>query len=154
MLNESDKDFVTNISLFQNLSNIQFEKLFSFLTTISHSSGATLFKQGDDADCLYIVRDGLVELYYTNTMVENGDQLLCTKESNNFFGEFSLLHAGKRLTTAVVADNSFLIILYRKDFEKLADEDPQIGYYIIKEISKRFFKPFTDNTDFFFKALL
>lgn len=53
---------VRRLSVFANISDEEFEKFKERIELVDFESGETIFEEGDDSDCLYIIRSGLVKV--------------------------------------------------------------------------------------------
>ncbi|MFC1848774.1 Crp/Fnr family transcriptional regulator [candidate division CSSED10-310 bacterium] len=153
MISEPDFVFLSKIPLFRELDDDQIGKLSARLIATVQTKGTTLFKQGDVALSLFIIRKGSVNIQRTEATSEEKDIQLCQLTTGDVFGEFSLLNTGHRLTTAVVHESSALFELTRQDFVSLVNEDPWFGNFVIKAIARRLLAPFQQHADLFFKAL-
>ena len=76
------------------------------------ASGATVVREGDAGDALYIIVEGSVE-------VRKGGQIVAQMTAGDFFGEISLLDGEPRTATIVAVDDVVLLTLKSSDFEEL-----------------------------------
>lgn len=87
-------------------------------------AGHFVFKQGDEANCAYIIQAGLVEI-----VKSNGDEMtvLATIPQGGIFGEMALIDDSPRMAGARMAEGGTLIVVNRATFEtKLEKCDPFI----------------------------
>jgi CRP/FNR family cyclic AMP-dependent transcriptional regulator len=119
----------TELSKF--LSKAQMKELERFCRFTARRSGATLFRQGEPADCLYVVTEGTIELrarpparraYRTAEVVGAG----CT------FGDESLFQEGRYVFTARVMEPARLMLLSRSAFIELARAFPETAMGITR----------------------
>jgi len=61
--------------------------------------GETIFKEGETAKELYVIRSGQVE-------IQLGNRLLATLEANEIFGEMALIESAPRSATAIAKPTS------------------------------------------------
>jgi len=88
-------------------------------------SGSFVFKQGDQANCAYIVQDGMVEIVKSEN--ETDFKVLATIPKGGIFGEMALIDDAPRMASARMAEGGTLIIVNRATFEaKLEKTDPFI----------------------------
>jgi len=97
-----------------------------FLKRFGHNE--VIIKEGDDADGMYFILDGEVE-------VRESDNLCITLKAGDFFGEIALLKDGKRTATVVAKKRCEMLELTTYDFNKLMRSKPQI-LEMIQEIAK------------------
>ncbi|MBN2381933.1 cyclic nucleotide-binding domain-containing protein [bacterium] len=153
MIREKDRTFLQNIPFFTELNHEQLKKLFGKIVTTVHSKGAMIFKQGDESDSLYIIRHGSLDIYRGESPQDYNEHLICSLHAGHFFGEFSLIGPTTRLTTAIVSKDAHLLQLKRQDFELLAEEDPALGWLVLRAIARHVIAPFQDQPEFFFQAI-
>lgn len=100
----------------------------------SFKKGTILFTKDEAANSLYIVVSGSVKLF-------SGDEKNIRPVKNiyekDFFGEQSLFSDEPRSLTAIVTENTDLIIIKKKDIYSVLDSCPNWIGDIVKLISKR-----------------
>lgn len=87
-------------------------------------AGSFVFKEGDQANCAYIVQDGVVEIVKTT-----GEEhtVLATIPQGGIFGEMALIDDAPRMAGARMSEGGTLIVVNRSTFEtKLEKTDPFI----------------------------
>ncbi len=94
----------------------------------------TLFEQGDDAQVMYFLLSGKIDVYV------GGPEKL-TRVGEIFhgepFGEMSLFSGEARTATLVATRTCDLISLDRKNFDLLANEYPKLSTYIVTSLIGR-----------------
>ena len=68
--------------------------------------GETIFKEGETAKELYVIKSGQVE-------IQLGNRLLATLETNDIFGEMALIDSAPRSATAVAKTDVALVPISR-----------------------------------------
>jgi CRP-like cAMP-binding protein len=102
---------------------------------VIYEAGQVIFREGEPADCMYILLDGEVELTKRG---ENGNTLLRTiNESNDFFGEMALIDEKPRSATATSNVFSMLVSIDGPTFENLLLTNGKFAVKIIKVLSER-----------------
>mmetsp|Transcript_56830 Transcript_56830/g.116365 ORF Transcript_56830/g.116365 Transcript_56830/m.116365 type:complete len:606 (-) Transcript_56830:324-2141(-) len=86
-------------------------------------SGNTLIRSGTVGDSMFFVVSG-------NCKVEVDGCCRGERKSGEFFGEIALLYATKRMADIVVAEDSELLMLPRKSFDKIISKMPHILHRI------------------------
>ena len=71
--------------------------------------GETIFKEGDTAKELYVIKSGQVE-------IQLGNRLLATLEANDIFGEMALIDSAPRSATAIAKTDAALFPFRRRIF--------------------------------------
>jgi cAMP-dependent protein kinase regulator len=92
---EENKQFVQSISILSNIENDQKTILCSNLIKEIYEEGTLIVKEGDQANCLYIVKDGEVNCVFRG-------KIIVTLKKGDYFGEKAILIDSTR-TMDVVA---------------------------------------------------
>jgi len=103
-------DFLTRSHLFNSLTQQQYEAVAEELTEQTIPAGKEIVKQGEQADCLYLVWSGKAECYATGK-----DQPLATYTEGDNFGEESLLVKHHLWTASVIANELTVVLKLRRD---------------------------------------
>src|SRR5262249_22985180 len=85
--------------LFSLLDDNERQTLAEIIDVVHFDKGATIFSFGDVGDSLYIVRDGVVQVFVED--YEGTKIILGENTRGDIFGEISLLDGGPRTATAV-----------------------------------------------------
>ena len=84
---------------------------------------ATIFKQGDPADAVYIVRIGFVKV---SKQFPGGEMVLSYLSRGNYFGEMALLGGVARSATCRAIDHLELVKIKAEDFRLMLERYPEI----------------------------
>jgi CRP-like cAMP-binding protein len=100
----TDKELVTfrflrRIKIFERLSNKELSYFEPYLYPRQYKQDEVVFFRGDPSNALYIVTSGRVAL---TVDVNNAFEALTEINTNNVFGDNSLLAGSKRIYTAIV----------------------------------------------------
>ncbi len=116
------------------------DEYLSILTNIckskSFSKGEVIIKEGEIGGEMYIIFKGAVEV---RKITRAGDDYTVFKsdaEQNFFFGELALIDDDKRSATVMASEDSSFLVISKKAFIKLGNENPQIGLPITRAISQ------------------
>ncbi|UPT74123.1 MAG: cyclic nucleotide-binding domain-containing protein [Elusimicrobiota bacterium] len=126
--------FLKRTPLFAGLSGEDLGKLASRLQLLSLPKGATLFKQGDESDALYLIVSGHARRYRAIEGVEN---LVAYLGRGDVVGETGLLTSAPRSSTVRVDATSELLKLPRKDFEEVLRDHPTILLHLSRTLANR-----------------
>lgn len=107
------------IGLFRNAKN-----------TLPFGPGQTVFKEGDHADCMYVVQSGEVEVRHNGHRIE-------TLGEGNIFGEMSLVSEEPRAATVVALTDVLLVPVDLKHFMYLVEETPYFAVQVMRIMSSR-----------------
>lgn len=96
--------------------------------------GETIFKEGDDGDCMYVIVEGQVQI------VRNWGKSpvnLATLRDGAFFGEIAILHRTTRTATAVAVTDVVLLTVEGADLGRLLAQRPDLGERMIRTLTRR-----------------
>jgi CRP/FNR family transcriptional regulator, cyclic AMP receptor protein len=96
----------------------------------SFRAGEVIFHQGDDADCMYLVREGSVAL-------KNGEQLVAKVPAPALFGEMALIDSQPRSLTAVADTDAELVAVPVRQFWILVHETPYFAHLVMSVMAER-----------------
>jgi CRP/FNR family cyclic AMP-dependent transcriptional regulator len=101
----------------------------------SLSAGQEIFRQGDRADSMYLIKMGAVKLW---KVTEEGRILtLDIRRAGEWLGENVLLEEGKYPVGATCLERTLLCGIDRKPFESLVLDYPAVGLAVIRNLSRR-----------------
>ncbi|MRS12263.1 MAG: cyclic nucleotide-binding domain-containing protein [Actinobacteria bacterium] len=86
---------------------------------VRFESGAVIFRQGDGAADLYLIRTGSVRIVRTDS---HGERVLAELGPGSFFGEMAIFDPGPRSATATAATDVELEAVDRGSFLAAMDE--------------------------------
>ena len=113
------------VHLLRPLNSENMKKVISCLTEIEISEKDFIFKQGDQGDSFFIVKEGRVDI------IKDGI-FLRTVGKNDFFGERAILYNESRSANAVAKAKTLLWVLNKTDFFRIID--PVMQKHLTKRI--------------------
>ena len=124
----TNENLLRRSSLFQFLPEEHFEQLRALLQEESYEFGDLLVRQGEPADAFYVLVLGRARVVKTD---QNGNEIvLATLKPGDSFGESALAEGGTRTATVRCSTAVEALRLDRADFLQLAEETPELKYYI------------------------
>jgi CRP-like cAMP-binding protein len=93
-------------------------------------AGETIFKEGEEAKELYVIKAGKVE-------IQLGNRLLATLDANDIFGEMALIDASPRSATAIAKTDVALVPVSKKDFVALVSRAPTFALDVMSMLARR-----------------
>jgi len=93
-------------------------------------AGETVFKEGEEAKELYVIKSGQVE-------IQLGNRLLATLDANDIFGEMALIDSAPRSATAIAKTDVALVPVSKKDFVTLVSRAPTFALDIMGVLARR-----------------
>ena len=117
------KKLIKGMRMFQSLSEAEFETIDTWTETVEVGPGDFVLKESEKGDCLYVVLEGIVEIF---TMDDDGRiTVLAELEKGAYFGEQALLpgSSGERNAYARTNDVSKLIKIPKAYFRLVLNRD-------------------------------
>jgi CRP/FNR family transcriptional regulator, cyclic AMP receptor protein len=131
----TDVDILAEVPFFHNLSAADRAMLAERIDVERVSAGTQMFGHGDPGGSLYVVRSGVVELFFKN---DTGEHItLETVSAGQFFGEISLLDGGARTTAALVKEDLEALVIDRGDLEALVAVSPAAAMSLLAAAGER-----------------
>jgi len=128
------------VPLFANLTDADLAFIEPLVKRERYDAGATVCRQGDVGDALYIVDSG--ELKVLNVDVRGVERTIDTKQPGQFFGEMALLLGEPSKITITVKTAAELLGIRREDFSRLLQEHGDLRARLLAgakpEVKKRF----------------
>jgi signal transduction histidine kinase len=99
------------------------------------SAGQEIFKEGDNGDGVYVVRDGLVEI---SGLVDHKVRFVFSQVGpGDIFGEMAVLENMPRSACAVAKEAATVYFIPRAEMLALVEHSPELAMALLREISHR-----------------
>ena len=134
---------VNSLPLFQILPGDKRTKIVNDLYRETHLPGRPIFSKDEVSNCLYIIKDGIVE-------IKDGKKVLKTLKEGDYFGDLSVVGFTNRFLTAEAKEKTHLYSISVFNLEKIFGENFRT-IYLLSILKIAFFntKNFKDiNFDF------
>jgi CRP/FNR family transcriptional regulator, cyclic AMP receptor protein len=118
--------------LFGSLPEDGLRELGERATRRSFARGQVIFREGDDAESLYVVVDGLVKVAVSNA--EGLELILTTLRPGDAFGELPLIDDGPRSASAIALSETTLLVLDRSSLLDVLRRRPQLVEGLLRSI--------------------
>ena len=115
--------FLKKIHLFHGLEDDALEVIANELVEMQVPKGGVVFPQGVKADSFYLIYGGSVRIVRKQN---NKEFQLAVLVKNDYFGEMALVEKRLRSGTVTALADTSLLVLSRKDFDKLYKSNPQL----------------------------
>lgn len=96
----------------------------------SFKAGAIIFREGDPAEELYVIKSGKIE-------IRLGNRVLDTLPERSIFGEMALIDASPRSATAVALTDVTLVPVAEKQFLFLVGRTPHLPLNVMRVLARR-----------------
>lgn len=129
---DDDIRILSGVGLFEGFTPEQLRLMAFGAESISLRKGRTLYWEGGNADCAFVVASGSIALYHE---ADGERQVLDIMEAGSILGEFALIAEGKRLTSAAAETDSQLLRLNRTMFRRILEEYPETAVALHRRIA-------------------
>jgi CRP-like cAMP-binding protein len=126
------------ISLYKNLKKnpSALEKIAALIKTKTFKPNTYIIREGEKGDAMFILNQGAVRVE-KNTLSKDKFTVVNLKDDMNvFFGEMALMDDDVRSASVFALTAAECYVIRKDDFERLCETNPQIGYYVIREIAR------------------
>lgn len=121
------------IALFKRFTEEEINMIAPMLSEEFYKKGKVIWEEGSHEQGLHIIDYGKVRV--TKRTKEETKQILSVLKENNFYGELSLLDGRSHSAAIEALEDTKVLVLQRKDMEKLLDEKPVTAYKIVREMT-------------------
>jgi len=123
------------IPFLSTLSAGHLNEVYRLAEELSLGARQSVFAKRQDSDAMYIVLSGRIKIF-TNSASKKRKTFAYLKEGE-FFGEMSLLEGTTRTAAAQAVEPSRLLVIRKKDFQRLLASDPKLALYLLQTVCER-----------------
>lgn len=116
--------------IFENCSETDLLEIAAVCIEEETEKNYTIFKKGDDGNCMYFIYKGEV-------LIHDNNNRLAVLGGNEIFGELSLLDSESRSASATTVTDCFLLKIDQEPFYDILASNTEILKGIMKTICKR-----------------
>lgn len=128
-----DIDKLRIITQFSELGSENLKAIAEVCTLHQFKSGDILFQEGEEADSVYLLIEGFVEIW-KNYRTGQRD-ILAKQETGNIVGEMAVIDELKRSATVIAGIDMEILKINRTDFINLLKHLPDLSFEFMKSIS-------------------
>jgi len=139
---------ITESDLFYGLDLTVMRKIADICLEEEYTDGTVLFKERENANHLYILEKGIVDL-----LIDKDTFIYSLTEQSEVFGWSSLVESGKYTATAVCMTDSKALKIPTEILQRIFDENPEIGNVVFRRLAGIFNKRLTKTYKKFLTAL-
>ena len=138
MSNKNIEEALLKVKLFSSAPESSVQAVAELSEIVEVRPGQALFYEGDDSDCMYVVRSGTVVIKKSSSEDEED---IAKIGSQSHLGEMTFLNCGadgayeKRTASAEASEESSLIKIPFAGLEKIIEKDSVFGCYFYKMIA-------------------
>jgi CRP-like cAMP-binding protein/Fe-S-cluster-containing dehydrogenase component len=111
------------VPMFADLAPDFIEHLKESVELVRYTPGQVIAKQGEAADCFYLVRIGFVKI---SEGYPGGELVLAYLSRGDYFGEIGLLGGGQRTATCTALDHVEAVKISGDDFRQMIERFPNV----------------------------
>jgi CRP/FNR family cyclic AMP-dependent transcriptional regulator len=131
----ADAEMLADVPFFALLDDRERALLAERLDVVRMPAGQVVFNFGDPGDALYVVRSGVVEMFFKD---DTGERIVLElARAGDFFGEISLLDGGPRTTSAIVKEDLEALVVDRGDLDELLRLSPTAALDLLAATGRR-----------------
>lgn len=137
---------MSRIGIFDGLSPTAIDRIGRICTERRFKRGDTVFTEGSEGAEMYIVTRGCVEIHDSDapdSAATAGEPASRTEGeplaavcAGEIFGEFALIDALPRSMSAVCAEDATVLVITKRDFDRLMAHHPTIGSHVYRNIAE------------------
>jgi CRP-like cAMP-binding protein len=131
----SGAKLLKKIPFLSALSPKHLNEVFRLAEELNLGNRQSVFAKRQDSDAMYIVLSGRIKIF-TNSASKKRKTFAYLKEGE-FFGEMSLLEGTTRTAAAQAVEPSRLLVIRKKNFQRLLAHDPKLALYLLKTVCER-----------------
>ncbi|HJW18129.1 MAG TPA: cyclic nucleotide-binding domain-containing protein [Flavisolibacter sp.] len=119
-----------SLNIFSDTPENVLADLAPLMQDMELAEDAVIFKEGDFGDSMYIIYQGEVEIYKSNTT-------LAILKEKEVFGELSLIDSESRSASVRAYTDCYLFKIDQEPFFELLDSRPEIAKGFLRMLCKR-----------------
>jgi CRP/FNR family transcriptional regulator, cyclic AMP receptor protein len=131
----ADVAMIAEVPIFGLLDDEERDALAHMMDTRDFKRGETIFEYGDAGSEIFIILEGLVEIYVES--IEGQKIVLGQNERGDVLGELSFLDGGSRSATAVVVDDCRTLCMDRDRLLDFVDKHPHAALDLLTVVGRR-----------------
>ena len=122
---------VKEIDLFRGIDPKVMNEIVDICSEESHAKDTVIFKKGEEADCLYILEEGSI-----NLVIENGGTLVFSlTEPGEVFGWSSMIESGLYTASGICTTDLKVVKIEREKLDKIFNLHPDVGLNVLKKLA-------------------
>lgn len=121
---ERSNNILKHITLFDRLSESDLNKLLKSAKITHHKRGEEIIKQSDDGDSMFVLKEGLLNVFIGTD--QNERIKVGTLTPGKFFGEMSLFTGQKRQATVVADTESLTLEISKEEIKNILKNKPEL----------------------------
>ena len=129
------KDFISSVSIFENLDDTVLEKISSLVSVREYPKGSMIILEEEFGDIVFIIKKGTVKITRVND--EGKEVILAMLGEMEVFGEMAIIDGESRSANALAQENCELLAISSEDFISLLKNHFSVSLGLMGELAKR-----------------
>ena len=131
-------EFLKSFPFFETLTSEELLAAVEHINFLEVEPDEILFREGDDADCVYFIIEGDLDVIKESVggTPGAGQVLISTLSKGRSIGEMSVIDKTPRSATVKVRNKAVLATLTSAGFDLLLLNNPRVGIKILKGIAR------------------
>jgi len=122
---------INEVDLFKGIDPDVMEEIANICSKENYAKDTVLFKNGEEADCLYILEEGTIHL-----VIENGGSISFTlSDPGQVFGWSSMVESGLYTSSGVCATAIKALKLEKEKLDRVFSLHPDAGLKVLKRLA-------------------
>jgi CRP/FNR family transcriptional regulator, cyclic AMP receptor protein len=117
------------------LSPSHLREVYRLAEDVTVASGQPVFAKREGADAMFIVLSGRIKIF-THSAAKKRKTFAYLTEGE-FFGEMALVEQSGRTASAQAVEPSRLLVIRKRDFQRLLERDPKLSLYLLRTVCER-----------------
>ncbi len=130
VLSPRSQQSLFTLPAFRGLGEVERQRVAGLVREIALPIGETIYQAGDDADALYLVVSGAVDIF-------DGTEVVARYGPGEVFGEGVLVPGAQRAVTTRVALDAVLLVLPRSSLDRLLELHPSLHQRVSVLLGRR-----------------
>ena len=130
-----DQQLLAEVDLFRGLGQAALDALVAQAKVRNLQRGDVLFREGDEADTLYVVVHGRIAI--ANKSIDGRESMVALMEHGDLFGEMPLFDHQNRSAEARALEPSEVIALPYQPLQDLYREQPELLWKVVELLATR-----------------
>lgn len=128
-------EYLREAQIFKGLTDDQLKKIAKHGEERRVAEDDLVFKEGDTGNEVFVVVEGRVQISMEMDMPTE-QAPVHTVTPGGIFGEFALVADHERSASARSSKDTTVFALSREAFHDLAEDDPKLGYTVLRELGE------------------
>jgi len=122
---------INEIDLFKGIDAEVMNAIASASTEEVYKKDTVLFEKGAEANCLYILEEGSI-----NLVIKNGGTISYSlTRSGEVFGWSCMVEAGRYTAAGICATDTKAVKIEREQLDRIFNQYPEVGFTVLKRLA-------------------